>query len=71
MAEYTTISVPKDLHEAVADLIEDTSFTSVSEFTKHVLRDIVADGAIHTADSLSADEVEKVRERLQKLGYIQ
>lgn len=68
--EYTSISIPKKLHEKIKDMIEDTSFVSVSEFTKNVLRDIVSDGEI-TESQLSREEVEKVRKRLRKLGYLE
>jgi Arc/MetJ-type ribon-helix-helix transcriptional regulator len=70
MSDYTTISIPKDLHEDVEDFIDDTNFTSVAEFTKHLLRDTISGGSIHTDSDLSDDEVEKIRERLENLGYL-
>lgn len=70
MVEYTTISIPRELKEDVEKFIEDTNFTSVAEFTKHLLRDTVAGGKIDHGEGLSDDEVEKVRKRLEKLGYL-
>lgn len=67
MVEYTTISIPKELQEDVEAFIEDTNFTSVSEFTKHLLRDTIAGGDLGTA--LNEDEVRQIRQRLEALGY--
>ena len=71
MSNYTTISIPKELHDDVEDFIEDTNFTSVAEFTKHLLRDTMAGGDIAGGDGLSNEEIETVRERLRNLGYIE
>lgn len=69
MGDYTTVSIPKELHEDVQEFIEDTNFTSVGEFTKHLLRDTVGSGALHK--DLTEEEIEQVRKRLKRLGYIE
>lgn len=69
MSEYSTISVPKPLKESVEELIEDTGFQNVSEFTKFVLRDIVSQGSFDGPEEYS-ETSEKVRERLRNLGYL-
>lgn len=66
---YTTISIPKSLRKKVKEFIEGTGFTSVPDFTKYLLRDVVAGGGLED-ESLSEEEVEKVRKRLERLGYI-
>lgn len=71
MSDYTTISIPKDLHDDVESFIDDTNFTSVAEFTKHLLRDTISGGDITGGDGLSEDEIKTVRERLKNLGYIE
>jgi len=71
MGDYTTISIPKELHEDVQEFIDDTNFTSVAEFTKHLLRDTLAGGNLHTSSDLSQDEVKTIRKRLKNLGYIE
>ncbi len=71
MTEYTTISIPKQLHQQIKERIEETSFTSVAEFAKHVLRDTVAGGDLAAESHLSPDEVRQVRKRLQSLGYLE
>jgi peptidoglycan hydrolase-like protein with peptidoglycan-binding domain len=69
MSEYTTISIPKELKEDVEAFIEDTNFTSVAAFTKHILRDTVSGGALH-GSGLTDEEVQQVRARLENLGYL-
>jgi len=70
MTDYTTISIPKDLHQDVDAFIDDTNFTSVAEFTKHLLRDTISGGDLTGGSDLTEDEVKKVRDRLKNLGYI-
>ena len=67
--KYTTISIPQDMHRDVERLIKKTHFVSVSEFVKHLLRDILASGDVSQETRLSAREVELVRRRLRSLGY--
>lgn len=69
MADYTSVSIPKKLWDRVDEFIEDTGFTSVADFTKHVLRDVVSGGDIEN-EELSQEEIKRVRKRLERLGYI-
>ena len=68
--QYTSVSIPVEMHKEVERLIEKTDFVSVSEFIKHLLRDILASGDITRASQLNAKEVEMVRKRLRSLGYL-
>lgn len=69
MVDHTTVTIPKELKEQVEELIADTGFQNVSEFTRHVLRDIAAAGPL--ADSEEYPEtMETVRTRLRNLGYL-
>jgi Arc/MetJ-type ribon-helix-helix transcriptional regulator len=66
---HTTISLPTELHQDVDAFIADTGFQSVSEFAKFVLRDIASHHDVADGDYLT-DGVQRVRERLQNLGYL-
>jgi len=69
-----TIKIPRELYAKVAELIADTSFRSVSDFTVHVLRDVVAGGKLADQDptpGLTVREVELIRRRLRALGYLE
>lgn len=69
MADHSSVTIPKDLREQVEALIEDTGFQNASEFTRFVLRDIVAEGSFDGPEEYS-ETSEKVRERLRNLGYL-
>ncbi|MFB6077144.1 MAG: ribbon-helix-helix domain-containing protein [Candidatus Nanohaloarchaea archaeon] len=69
MADHSTITVPRELREQVEELIEDTGFQNVSEFTRFVLRDIAAQGDFDGPEEFSETE-QRVRERLENLGYL-
>jgi Arc/MetJ-type ribon-helix-helix transcriptional regulator len=68
--KYTSISIPVEMHKEIEKLIKNTNFVSVSDFIKHLLRDIIASGDISRESRLTPREVELVRRRLRSLGYI-
>lgn len=68
--KYTTVSVPVPLHNKVKGLINDTGFTSVSDFVTYVLREIICDEN-EAKNSSSIRDKEKIKSRLRALGYIE
>ncbi|MCE4600950.1 MAG: ribbon-helix-helix domain-containing protein [Desulfurococcales archaeon] len=69
---YTTVSIPVTLYERIRKLIEDTGFTSVSQFVTYILREVIAEMEEEKLRSEAVTEEEKkaIIERLKKLGYI-
>jgi len=51
-------------------MIAGTGFSSVNEFIVFVMRSLASSGEIKGEDSLTAEEVRAIRERLKKLGYL-
>ena len=70
LRKKVTIKIPKELYEKIKEIIEDTGFSSVTEFIIFVMRNIVSGGRIKDEDNLTKEEIEKIRQRLKKLGYI-
>ena len=69
--KYTTVSIPKPLYDKIKDLIEDTGFTSVSDYVTYVLREVIASiEEEEKEDVFSKEEEEKIKARLRALGYI-
>jgi len=69
MAEYTTVSIPKDLADRVEETIEGTSFTSTSDLVRFLLRSIVIQ---HQRDgTLTEDQFADITEQLRDLGYLE
>lgn len=69
MADYTTVSIPKDLAERVEDTIEGTSFSSTSDLVRFLLRSIVVQ---HQREGeLTEAQFAEITEQLQDLGYLE
>ncbi len=71
MENKVTIKIPRELYRKLKVMIRDTGLSSVSEFIIFVMRSIASGGEIGGEDTLTADEIRAVRERLKKLGYLQ
>lgn len=79
-----TIKIPRQLYEKLQVIIGDTGFHSVTEFIVYVLRDLVSTDAASavksqqpnlptptpTETSLTVEEIQLIRKRLQDLGYL-
>ncbi|RJX44714.1 CopG family transcriptional regulator [Halonotius aquaticus] len=68
MADYTTVSIPKELGNRVEETIEGTSFTSTSDLVRFLLRSIVIqqepDGTV------TEEDFAEVTDQLRDLGYL-
>jgi len=70
MKNKVTIKIPRELYQKLSQMIENTGFSSVSEFIVFVLRSLASTGEIKGEDRLSAEEVREIRDRLKRLGYL-
>lgn len=70
MSNRVTIKIPRELYQRLGQMIAGTGFSSVSEFIVFVLRSLAMGGEVSGQDTLTAEEVRAIRERLQKLGYL-
>jgi Arc/MetJ-type ribon-helix-helix transcriptional regulator len=69
--KYTTVSLPIPLYEKVQAMIEDTGFTSVSDYVTFVLRELIAGTSSDKTKQVFTRADEKmVKGRLKALGYI-
>jgi len=68
---YVTISIPKTLYDKIKERIENTDFTSVSEYVTYILREVLANLEEEEKEEIFNDEEEeKIKERLRALGYL-
>jgi metal-responsive CopG/Arc/MetJ family transcriptional regulator len=70
MQEKVTIKIPRELYQRLSMTIDDTGFSSVTEFIVFVMRSLISSGAIGAENGLTADEVKAIRQRLKRLGYL-
>ena len=67
--KYTTITIPTKLFEKLQGRIEDTGFSSVSDYATYILRETFAD--ISTARQKGSKEAGAVVNKLKALGYLE
>ena len=72
--ERVTIKIPKPLYDKIKQIIEGTSYSSVTDFIVDVLRDLVSVDLRKedefTMTSLTKEEIEEIKKRLRNLGYL-
>jgi Arc/MetJ-type ribon-helix-helix transcriptional regulator len=68
--DKVTIKIPRKLYENLSLIIEDSGFSSVSDFIVYVLRDLAASKEVKENPMLTKSEVEAIRKRLKSLGYL-
>lgn len=68
--DKVTLKIPRELYESLKEMIEGTGFSSVTEFIVFIMRSLVSSGKIKEDDKLTEDEVQAIRDRLRRLGYI-
>lgn len=67
--EFTSISIPTSLYKKIEEKIKGTEFSSVSSYVTKILRENLAKEE-ENKEVFSAEEEEKIKERLKALGYI-
>ncbi|MCK4682295.1 CopG family transcriptional regulator [Candidatus Bipolaricaulota bacterium] len=69
-SDRVTLKIPRPLYEKIKAVIDDTGYRSVNEFVVYVLRDLMAGQPQEGQLRLTEQEVQIVRDRLRKLGYL-
>jgi len=70
MQDKVTIKIPKELYENLQKMIEGTGFSSSTEFIVFVMRTLASTGRLKEEDKLTEQEVQIIKERLKRLGYL-
>ena len=80
MSDKVTLKIPKPLYDKLKAIVENTGYSSVTEFVVFVLRDLVSSEEIQKTKSdkehgkeienLTEDEIKVIKKRLKNLGYI-
>lgn len=70
MSDKVTIKIPKELYETLQKMIEGTGFSSTTEFIVFVMRTLASTGRLKEEDKLTEQEVQMIKERLKRLGYL-
>jgi len=70
MMDKVTIKIPRELYENLQKMIEGTGFSSATEFIVFVMRTLASTGKIKQEDTLTEQEVQIIKDRLKRLGYL-
>jgi len=69
-----TIKIPRPLYRKVEQVVEGSGFNSPTDFIVYVLRDLMGEAetraAGHGPTELGAAELEALKQKLKKLGYL-
>ena len=65
-----TVKIPRPLYERIQVVISDSGFSSPTDFIVYVLRDLMGEAEEHGAPEFSKDEIEDLKRKLKKLGYL-
>lgn len=70
MSDITTISIPVVLADKLKNKMKGTGFSSLSSYATYILRQVISESSSKKKEAFSAEEEEKVKERLKSLGYL-
>lgn len=65
-----TIKIPRKLYENIQQVTKDSGFNSVTDFIVYCMRDVVSASKDKPDQKLSSKEIDAVKQRLKKLGYL-
>jgi len=70
MTDRVTIKIPRELYLNLGQMIDGTGFSSVNEFIVFVMRSLAMGGNLGTQEGPNPREIQAVRRRLARLGYL-
>ncbi len=65
-----TVKIPRPLYRRVQQVIENSGFSSPTEFIVYVLRDLMSEVESKDEQEFSPDELAAIRQKLKNLGYL-
>ena len=69
--DKVTIKIPRPLYRKIAEVIEGAGYNSVTDFVVYVMRDLVASHERSEQKDVPLNDMEKVKQRLRALGYLE
>jgi metal-responsive CopG/Arc/MetJ family transcriptional regulator len=65
-----TVKIPRPLYRRVQQVIENSGFSSPTEFIVFVLRDLMSEVESKNESEFTPDELHQIRKKLKNLGYL-
>ena len=75
MMDKVTVKIPRPLYRKIQLVIQDSGFSSPTDFITFVLRDLVGEAQLHAAqgsqrEEYTASDLNAVKQKLKNLGYL-
>ncbi len=68
--DKVTIKIPRPLYNRVQQLIDESGFNSPTDFIVYVLRDVLSEKGVSSADKFTPEELAAIKDKLRRLGYL-
>lgn len=68
--DKVTIKIPRELYKKLGSIIENTGFSSVTDFIVFTMRNVAMGGKIDE-ERYSKEEIKEIRRRLKALWYLE
>ena len=65
-----TVKIPRPLYRKIQHVVDGSGFNSPTDFIVYVLRDVMGEAEDHGKTEFSKDEIEDLKRKLKKLGYL-
>lgn len=65
-----TVKIPRPLYRRIQQIIENSGFSSPTDFIVFVLRDLMGEVESHGREDFSPEELNLVKQKLRNLGYL-
>ena len=70
-----TVKIPRPLYRKIQAVVEESGFSSPTDFIVYVLRDLMGETSVHPStptapDTFKESEIEEIRRKLKNLGYL-
>lgn len=65
-----TVKIPRPLYRRIQQVIENSGFSSPTDFIVFVLRDLVSEVETKDDQEYSPEELQVIRQKLKNLGYL-
>lgn len=65
-----TVKIPRPLYRRIQQVIENSGFSSPTDFIVFVLRDLVSEVETKEDREYSPEELQVIRQKLKNLGYL-
>ncbi|MDP6850638.1 MAG: ribbon-helix-helix domain-containing protein [Planctomycetota bacterium] len=65
-----TVKIPRPLYRRIQQVIENTGFSSATDFIVFVMRDLMGEVETSTKEEFTPDELNAIKQKLKNLGYL-